>query len=159
MLTSSNMSAHACSQAALTPRAALAAASLPVLIAILNAASVFGSSLQTAGNTTPGTNIYPNPKKPVFGSPINRSRSLSAGLESALPLNEGDGTNFFDAVTQQPCLPRRLSGTAAGAAAPSWFTPAVTADYPWGGRALSNNGGAAQAVQSPFLESDFINNV
>ena len=131
-----------------------------VLVAMLTGSTpVLAATLLTAGIATAGTNIYPNPKKPVFGSPINWSRSLSTGLVSALPLNEGDGTNFNDAVTLQPCLPRRLSGTLSSALPPSWFTPAATADYPWGGRALSNNGGAAQAIQSPFLESNFINNV
>jgi hypothetical protein len=130
-----------------------------LLLAGLSCLPAFGGALLTAGNTTPGTNIYPNPKKPVFGSPINGSRSLSTGLVSALPLNEGDGTNFYDAVTLQPCVPRRLSGTVASASAPAWFAPATTTDYPWGGRAISNNGGAAQAIQSPFLQSDFIKDV
>ena len=77
-------------------------------------------TLSTAGITAPGTNVYPNPKKPVFGSPINWNRALSTGLVSALPLNEGDGTSFNDAVTQQPCLARRLSGTASTASAEPW---------------------------------------
>src|SRR5215472_17625639 len=130
-----------------------------LLSAVITSASAFAAALLTAGITAPGTNIYPNPKKPVFGSPINWNRSLSTGLVSALPLNDGDGTSFNDAVAQQPCLASRLSGTAATASAPTWFTPAITSDYPWGGRAISNNGGAAQAIQSPFLQSVFINNI
>jgi len=130
-----------------------------VVAAVIVSMPACAGTLLTAGITSPGTNTYPNPKKPVFGSPLNWSRSISTGLVSALPLNEGDGTNYYDAVTSQPCVPRRLPGTSPGALAPAWFSPGTTSDYPWGGRALSNNGGAAQAIQSPFQESNLISNV
>ena len=136
-----------------------AAVELAFLIAILGLRSAFGGSLKTVGITSPGTNTYPNPRKPIPGSPINWSRALSAGLVSALPLNEGVGTNFYDAVTQEACAARRLSGTPVGALPPAWFTPSLTADYPWAGPEIGNNGATAQAIQSPFLELDFINNV
>src|SRR5579862_7682406 len=114
--------------------------------------------LLTAGITTVGTNVYPYAytNKPAAGSQINWGRSLSTNLVSAVPLNEGSGTNFYDAVAQQSYPPRTLSGTPAGATPPTWFTPAVTSNYPWAGPAISNNGAMAQAIQSTFQELDLI---
>jgi hypothetical protein len=99
----------------------------------------------TAGITSVGTNIYPYTNKPVAGSQINWSRSLSANLVSAVPLNEGSGTNFYDAVSQQSYTAKILQvsltfdtsiaeraplGSAFAPAvhkqgAQSWVTPAV----------------------------------
>jgi hypothetical protein len=115
--------------------------------------------LLTAGITTVGTNVYPYTNKPVAGSQINRSRSLSANLASAVALNEGSGTNFYDAVTQQFYSARTLAGTPTGALPPTWFTPTLSSSYPWAGAAISNNGAMAQAIQSTFQELDLITNV
>jgi hypothetical protein len=117
--------------------------------------------LLTAGITTVGTNVYPYTytNKPAAGSQINWGRSLSTNLVSAVPLNEGSGTNFYDAVSQQSYSPRTLSGTPTGATPPAWFTPKVTSNYPWAGPAVSNNGAMAQAIQSTFQELDLITNV
>jgi hypothetical protein len=117
------------------------------------------AATNVAGITWPGTNSYPNTGKPVPGSQIKWSHPLAAGLVTALPLNEGAGTNFFDAVTQQTYPARHLTGTPAGGLSPAWFTPAVSPTYPWAGPAISNNGAAAQAIQSAAQELDFINNV
>ncbi len=116
-------------------------------------------SLLTAGITSIGTNAYPYTNKPAVGSQINWSRPLAAGLVSALPVNEGVGTNFYDAVAQQSYQPRVLSGTPAGATPPAWLTPPMSADYPWSGPAISNNGTNAQSIQSAFTELSLINNV
>lgn len=106
--------------------------------------------LLTAGITTVGTNVYPYTNKPVAGSQINWSRSLSSNLVSAVPLNEGSGTSFYDAVSQQSYSAKILSGTPTGATPPTWFTPTLSSTYPWAGAAISNNGATAQAIQSPF---------
>ena len=73
--------------------------------------------LLTAGITTVGTNAYPYTNKPVAGSQINRSRPLAASLVPAVPLNEGGGTNFYDAVSQESYAARTLPcgiGSASG---------------------------------------------
>src|ERR1700719_4465553 len=84
------------------------------------------SPLLTAGITSVGTNIYPYTNKPVAGSQINWTRPLSAGLVTAMPLYEGSGTNFYDAVSQQSFGPKVLSGTPGGAQPPTWFNPALS---------------------------------
>jgi hypothetical protein len=115
--------------------------------------------LLTAGVTTVGTNVYPYTNKPVAGSQINWSSSLSSNLVSAVPLNEGSGTNFYDAVSAQSYSARTLSGTPTGAAPPTWFTPTVSSNYPWAGSTISNNGAMAQAIQSTYPELALITNV
>jgi len=121
--------------------------------------SASADPLQTAGITTIGADVYPNPQKPVAGSQINWSRSLSTNLVSALPINEGVDANFYDAVTQQSYPALKLSGSPANALPPAWFTPAVSTNYPWAGPAVSNNDATAQTIQSPFQEAYYINNV
>jgi hypothetical protein len=115
--------------------------------------------LLTAGITTVGTNAYLYTNKPVAGSQINWSRPLSSNLVSALPLNEGNGTNFYDAVSQQSYAVKTLTGTPAGATPPTWFTPTLSSNYPWVGPAIGNNGAMAQAIQSSFEELALITNV
>ncbi len=115
--------------------------------------------LLTAGITTVGTNVYPYTNKPVAGSQINWSRSLSSNLVSAVPLNEGSGTSFYDAVSQQSYSAKILSGTPTEATPPTWFTPTLSSTYPWAGAAISNNGATAQAIQSTFQELALITNV
>jgi hypothetical protein len=120
---------------------------------------LWADSLLTAGMTTIGTNAYPYTNKPAAGSQINSSRPLAAGLVSALPIYEGAGANFYDAVTRQsyPALP--LAGSPTGALPPTWFTPAVASRYPWAGPAISNNAATAQSIVSPLAETNLINNV
>ena len=120
---------------------------------------LFASPLLTAGITSVGTNTYPYTNKPAAGSQINWNRPLSAGLVTAVPLNEGNGTNFYDAVAQQSYGARVLSGTPAGAQPPTWYNPALSTNYPWSGPAISNNGAMAQAIQSSFPELSLIDNV
>jgi hypothetical protein len=120
---------------------------------------LWADPLFTAGITSVGTNLYPYTNKPVASSQINWSRPLSASLVSAVPLNEGSGTNFYDAVSQQSYVARTLAGTPVGALPPAWFTPIVTSNYPWAGSAISNNGATAQAIQSTFQELDLVTNV
>jgi hypothetical protein len=126
-----------------------------LVLPLLGGAAVAGS----LGITSPGSDSYPNPAKPVPGCQIKWNHPLATGLVTALPLNEGAGTNFLDAVTQQTYSTKRLSGTPTNALAPAWITPAVSSNYPWSGPAISNNGATAQAIQSATLELDFINNV
>ncbi|MCX6899401.1 MAG: M6 family metalloprotease domain-containing protein, partial [Verrucomicrobia bacterium] len=114
---------------------------------------------RTAGIATPGTDVYPITNKPTAGSGINWNRPLSTGLVSAVPVNEGASTNFYDAVAQQSFQAVTLAGSPGGASPLAWFTPAVSSDYPWAGPAISNNGATAQAIQSSFQELDLINNV
>lgn len=121
--------------------------------------SLRAGPLLTVGITSVGTNVYPYTNKPVAGSQINWSRSLSSNLVSAVALNEGSGTNFYDAVSQQSYAAKTLSGTPAGAAPPTWFTPTLSPMYPWAGAAISNNGASAQAIQSTFEELALITNV
>jgi hypothetical protein len=120
---------------------------------------LWAGPLLTAGISSVGTNVYPYTNKPVAGSQINWSRSLSAGLVSAVPLNEDGGTNFYDAATEQSYAARTLAGTPSGAMPPTWFTPILSSNYPWAGSAISNNGATAQAIQSTFQELDLITNV
>lgn len=115
--------------------------------------------LETAGITSVGTNTYPYTNKPAAGSQINWNRPLSANLVSAVPLYEGAGTNFMDAVPQQSYSAKILSGTPAGALPPAWITPVRSPDYPWAGPAISNNAATAQAIQSSFQEANLITNV
>jgi len=97
-------------------------------------------------------------QKPPAGTQINWSHPLSAGLVSLVPLNEGSGATFYDAVPQKYYPALALTGTPANAQSPAWITPPVTADYPWIGPAISNNGANAKAIQST-LQTQFINNV
>jgi hypothetical protein len=120
---------------------------------------LLASPLLTAGNTLVGTNVYPYTNKPVAGSQINTNRPLAAGLVSALAINEGAGTNFYDAATQLSYPAVTLAGSPAGALPPAWFTPSVSSNYPWAGPAISNNGAAAQCILSPLQETNLINNV
>lgn len=87
-------------------------------------------------------------QKPPAGSQINWKHPLAKGLVTLLPLNEGSGTAFYDAVTQQTYTSRVLPGTPAGAKPPAWINPPVSQDYPWKGPAISNNNAAAQSIQS-----------
>lgn len=98
-------------------------------------------------------------QKPAPGTAIDWCHPLSAGLVSAVPLNEGAGSIFHDAVSLLSYQSQVLSGTPGGAAPPAWFTPPVSASYPWVGPAISNNGATAQAIQSTLQESDLIKNV
>ena len=117
------------------------------------------ADLRTVGITTPGTDVYPFTNKPAAGSGINWNRPLAAGLVSAVPVNEGAGTNFYDAVSQQSYAAQMLSGSPGGALPPSWYTPSVSTNYPWAGPAIGNNSATAQAIQSVFQEADLIHNV
>jgi len=87
-------------------------------------------------------------QKPPAGSQINWSHPLSAGLVSLVPLCEGSGTNYYDAATKKTYPALTLAGTPTNAQPPTWLTPPVTADYPWVGPAISNNGATAKAIQS-----------
>jgi len=116
-------------------------------------------SLMTAGITSIGTNAYPYTNKPAAGSQINTNRPLAAGLVSALAINEGAGTNFYDAATQLSYPALALSGSPANALPPAWITPPVSSNYPWAGPAISNNGATAQSITSPLQEAALINNV
>ena len=86
----------------------------------------------TAGITVPGSTAYAGAgnHRPAPGSPINWNAPLAAGLVTALAVNEGSGTNFFDAVGQTNWHPQILDLTAAGALPPAWLSPPATADYP-----------------------------
>jgi len=118
-----------------------------------------GDSSLTAGITATGTNIYPNIQKPATGSQINWNRPLATNLVSAVPLYDGAGTNFYDAVAGQFYAARSLAGSPVNALPPAWFTPAVSGNYPWAGPAISNNAATAQSIQSTFQELALINNV
>lgn len=102
-----------------------------------------------AGIAVPGSTAYAGAggHRPAPGSPINWNAPLAAGLVTALAVNEGSGTNFYDAVWQTNWHPQILDLTAPGALPPAWMSPPVTADYPWGGPAISNNGGKSNALQ------------
>ncbi|MEI7731374.1 MAG: LamG-like jellyroll fold domain-containing protein [Verrucomicrobiota bacterium] len=111
-----------------------------------------------AGITVPGSTSYAGTgnHKPAPGSPINWSRPLATGLVTALAVNEGSGTNFFDAVWQTNWFPQVLDLTAPGALPPAWVSPPVSADYPWGGPAINNLGGGSNALQ---IMGSFISNL
>lgn len=94
-------------------------------------------------------------QKPPAGSQINWNQPLSTGLVSLIPVTEGTGSAFYDAATQQTYPALTLAGTPANAQPPAWLTPPVTADYPWSGPAISNNGATAQAIQCT-LQTQFI---
>ncbi|HZM04729.1 MAG TPA: hypothetical protein VFC44_17115 [Candidatus Saccharimonadales bacterium] len=132
---------------------------LPLLLCAIVPAILRADPLLTAGVTSVGTNAYPYTNKPAAGSQINSSRPLAAGLVSALPVNEGSGTNFYDAVALQSYPALKLAGSPTNALPPAWFTPVVSSDYPWAGAAMSNNGATAQSILSPFQELSLINNV
>src|SRR5258707_267351 len=100
--------------------------------------------------TTPAIN------KPAPGSQINWKHPLARGLVTALPLSEGSGTTFYDAVTQQTYAARVLPGTPAGAQPPAWIHPPVSEDYPWKGPAISNNNATAEAIQSTKLATEIL---
>ena len=145
---------------------AFTATNLPTISPALywNTAALYNSGvieadLRTAGITTPGTDVYPFTNKPAAGSGINWNRPLAAGLVTAVPVNEGAGTNFYDAVSQQSYAAQMLSGSPGGALPPSWFTPSVSSNYPWAGPAIGNNNATAQAIQSVFQETNLIHNV
>jgi hypothetical protein len=105
----------------------------------------------TTGTVATGTAI----SKPAPGSQINWKHPLSAGLVSLVPLNEGSGSTFYDAVTKKTYPALALPYTAANAQPPAWLTPQVTADYPWIGPAISNNGATAKSIQCT-LQTQFI---
>ena len=63
-----------------------------------------------------------------------------------MPLNEGTGNAFYDAATKETYTAKALTGTPKDGQPPVWINPPVTADYPWGGLALSNNHATAQAI-------------
>ena len=111
-----------------------------------------------AGITVPGVTAY-LPHKPAPGSPIDWQHPLAAGLVTAVPLGEGEGATFYDAVNMQSYPARTLAGTPAGALPPAWLAPPLTPDYPWLGPAIGNNGATAQAIQSTLAWQDVINNV
>ena len=113
---------------------------------------------RVAGNALPGSTAYPI-HKPGPGSQIDWARPLSTGLVTALPLNDGAGAMFYDAVKTQSYQAVTLAGTPTGGLPPTWITPQVTADYPWIGPAIDNNGATAQAIQSSLQWQDVINNV
>lgn len=94
-------------------------------------------------------------QKPPAGSQINWKHPLAKGLVSAVPLNEGSGTTFYDAATQKTYPALALKLTPANAQPPAWFTPKVTEDYPWIGPAISNNGATAKSIQCT-LNTQFI---
>jgi hypothetical protein len=94
--------------------------------------------------------------KPPAGSQINWKHPLAQGLVTAVPLNEGSGTKFYDAVTQQTYSARVLPGTPAGAQPPAWINPPVSQDYPWVGPAISNNNATAQSIQSTKLATEIL---
>ncbi len=116
-------------------------------------------SLLKAGVISAGTNNYPYTNKPAAGSQINWSRNLSSNLVSAVAVNEGAGTNFYDAATQLSYPAVTLPGSPVNAMPPTWFTPSVSTNYPWAGPAISNNNATAQSILSPLPESALINNV
>jgi hypothetical protein len=95
-------------------------------------------------------------QKPPAGAQINGSHPLATGLVSMVPLNEGSGSTFYDAVSQLHYPALTLTGTPANAQPPAWITPPVTADYPWIGPGISNNGATAKAIQCT-LQTQFVN--
>ncbi len=99
-------------------------------------------------------------QKPPVGSQINWNHPLAKGLVSAVPLNEGAGNAYYDAATKEIYTAKALEFTPKGALPPAWITPPVTADYPWGGSAISNNNATAQSICSRLKDGhQFIENV
>jgi hypothetical protein len=121
--------------------------------------NVSADQLLMAGVNSIGTNAYPHTNKPAAGSQINWSRPLAAGLVSVVPLDEGVGTNFYDAATQLSYPAMELVGSPTNALPPAWFMPPVSSNYPWAGPAIGNNGATAQSILSPLQETDLIENV
>jgi len=97
--------------------------------------------------------------KPPPGSEINWKHPLAEGLVSALPLNEGSGIKFYDAVTKQTYIAATQPGSPKDAQLPAWINPPVSTDYPWGGPAISNNNATAQSITSTLKDAQFIQNV
>jgi hypothetical protein len=141
------------------PFARRAAAWLLALALAATQIHLHADPLLTAGITSIGTNSYPYTNKPAPGSQINTNRPLAAGLVSAVPINEGFGTNFYDAATLLSYPAVTLSGSPAGALPPTWFTPPFTSDNPWAGPAISNNDATAQCILSPLQETNLIHDV
>ena len=96
-------------------------------------------------------------RKPAPGSQISWKHPLAEGLVTAVPLNEGSGASFYDAVTKQTYSARVLAGTPPGAQPPAWIQPPVSLDYPWIGPAISNNKAMAQSIQSVKLATEILN--
>ena len=94
--------------------------------------------------------------KPGVGSQINWGNPLSTGLVSLVALNEGSGNAFYDSAAGRTYHAIAKSGTPKGASPPTWFTPNLAADYPWGGPALANNGAYAQAIVSNTPTSQLV---
>jgi hypothetical protein len=142
--------------------AAPAIRTLKVIFAVICATasiSLRAGPLLTSGVTSIGTNAYPYTNKPAAGSQINPGRPLAAGLVSAVAINEGAGTNFYDGATQLSYPALLLSGSPAGAQPPTWFAPVLSTNYPWAGPAISNNGATAQSIVSPLQETNLIHDV
>ncbi len=77
-----------------------------------------------------------------------------------MPLDEGAGDAFHDAVTKETYAAKTLAGTPKNGKPPVWFTPRVTADYPWIGPAISNNNSTAQSICAELKPGQqFIENV
>lgn len=98
-------------------------------------------------------------RKPATGAKINWKHPLAKGLVSALALGEGAGTTFFDAATSRPYTAKVLDGTPKGGLPPKWFTPPVSADYPWIGPAISNNNATAQSIVCTITDRQFVQDV
>jgi len=94
--------------------------------------------------------------KPPPNCQIDWKHPLAKGLVTAVPLNEGSGNTFYDAVTKQHYSARILPGTPAGAKPPVWIVPPVSQDYPWIGPAISNNNATAQSIQSTKLATEIL---
>jgi len=97
--------------------------------------------------------------KPAPGSQINWKHPLAEGLVTAVPLNEGSGNTFYDAVTKQTYMAKALTGTPKEGLPPTWITPPVTSDYPWTGPAISNNNATARSITSTLQNAQFIEKV
>ncbi len=121
------------------------------IIGRVDSSGAWYAGIATGSGTSMSLNetIY----KPVANASINWNNPLSTGLISSIAVNEGSGSTYYDAAAQSTLTAVSLSGSPANAAAPAWFTPAVTSDYPWVGPAISNNGATAEAIQTPGLFS------
>ena len=124
----------------------------PLLMATTVTLAAFALALPSGRAAEPLTPPAPTPardlrpSKPPPGTPINWKHPLAEGLVSAVPLNEGAGNAFYDAATKETYTAKALAGTSKDAQPPAWITPPVTADYPWGGPAISNNHATAQSI-------------